>query len=359
MHRALALLAAALALTACTKSKSQAPPPPPPAVEAATVSSASTRQELSATGALERQREFALAFRVPGVMTALSVDEGDAVRAGQIVARLDPTTVEAARERALVEAERARRDLARDRTLFEKGYVSRQRLDDRQSAVRAAEASLASAAFDRRWAQLTAPASGVILRRLAQSGEVVQAGQAVLRMADETSPLVLRAPLSDREVGQVKVGDAAMIRLDALPGQALSGRVARIGQAAGALTGAVEVEIELPSRPDLRSGQIATARIAVRAAAAPGFDRVPAEAILEARGREAFVLTIDAQSKARRQAVTFGGFDGDDALVSGLPPGARVITAGAGFINEGETVRVIDPASLGSANLAPAKGAAR
>lgn len=346
MHRHLAPLALTLALAACARSSAPASPPPPPSVEAVLVRSASLTASLKTTGSLERQREFSLAFRIPGVMTGLSVDEGDSVRAGQVLARLDPTTVEAARERALVDVERARRDLARDKTLFEKGFVSRQRLDDRQSAVRAAEAALSSAAFDRRWAQLTAPASGVILQRTAQSGEVVQPGQAILRMADETSPLVLRAPLSDRDVAQLKIGDAASISLDSLPGLALPGRVARIGRAAGPLTGAVEVEIELPSRPDLRSGQIATAQLAIHPAATLAFDRIPAEAILEANGRTAFVLTLDAQSRVRRRSVGFAGFDGDDALVSGLPAASRVVTAGAGFVSEGEAVRVVDPASL-------------
>ncbi|PXA83398.1 hypothetical protein DMC18_24755, partial [Caulobacter sp. D5] len=71
----------------------------------------------------------------------------------------------------------------------------------------------------------------------------------------------------------------------------------------------------------------------------------PAEALLEASGDKAAVLRLDGTT-ARRTPVRFGGFDGDDALVAGLPPGSRVITAGAGFVSDGEKVSVVDPRAL-------------
>jgi RND family efflux transporter MFP subunit len=343
--RAGAVAAISLAATAaCGKADQAAEAPPPPSVQAVAVRAPADGSVLVATGPLERRREMTLSFRIPGVITALNVDDGDVVRSGQVLARLDPAGVAAAEVQASVEVERARRDLARDQALFEKGFVSRQRLDDRKSALRAAEASAGAAAFDRRWAQLVSPASGVVLQRTAQAGEVVQPGQAVLRIADETSPLTLRAPLADRDVSRVRVGQDASVRIDGLPA-VVPGRVTRVGERAGPQTGAVDVEIELLGAHPLRSGQVATAQIAVGPSTATAMSRVPAEAILEAEGAQAFVLVVD-KDVARRRAVTFGGFDGDDALVSGLPAQARVITAGAGFVGDGEKVQVVDPKRL-------------
>lgn len=334
-----------MAAAACNRAEPAAEATPPPAVEAVKVREPQGSGVLTATGPLERRREMTLSFRIPGVITRLTVDDGDVVRAGQVLATLDPAGVAAAEARASVEVERARRDLARDQALFDKGFVSRQRLDDRRSALKAAQASAGAAAFDRRWATLVSPAGGVVLQRAAQAGEVVQPGQAVLRIADESSPLTLRAPLPDRDVARVRVGQAASVRVDGLV-TPIAGRVARVGERAGAQTGAVDVEIELSSAAGLRSGQMATAEISVpMAAEAPALARVPAEAILEADGKRAFVLVLD-KGVARRRAVNFGGFDGDDALVGGLAPEARVITAGAGFVSDGEAVRVTDPARL-------------
>lgn len=334
-----------MAVAACNRAEPVAETSPPPAVEAVKVRAPQDGGILTATGPLERRREMTLSFRIPGVITRLNVDDGDVVRAGQVLATLDPAGVAAAEARASVDVERARRDLARDQALFDKGYVSQQRLDDRKSAVRAAQAGAGAAAFDRRWATLVSPAGGVVLQRTAQAGEVVQPGQAVLRIADEASPLTLRAPLPDRDVARVRVGQAVTVRVDGVEAP-IAARVARIGERAGAQTGAVDVEIELSSAAGLRSGQMASAQIAVPlAAGATTLSRVPAEAILEAQGKQAFVLTLD-RGVARRRAVTFGGFDGDDALVGGLAPQTQVITAGAGFVSDGEAVRVVDPARL-------------
>lgn len=342
-----ALLAATLA--GCgDKPKAEAPAAPTP-VEAARVAAPGAAGSVTGAGTLERRREMALSFRIPGVLTAMRVEAGDSLRTGQAIAAIDPAGVDARQQQTAADLERARRDVERDKILFEKGYVSRQRLDDRTSALKAAQAAYDAARFDRRWARLVSPVSGVVLERRAQAGEVVAAGQVVARVADLSSPLVLRLPLATREAARVRLGDTAQVAVDDLNGQTLAGRVTRVGEAADTRTGAILVEIELSAPPPaLRSGQVAHATLQVRAApgAAAAFTRIPAEAMLEASGQRGFVYRLD-HGKARRTAVTFGGFDGDDALVAGLTDGTQVITAGAGFVADGEAVRVVDPAHLG------------
>lgn len=344
-----ALLAAAAVLAGCSgKGKTEEPVAPTP-VEAARVSAPGAAADVSGAGTLERRREMALSFRIPGVLTAMRVEAGDRIRAGQAIASIDPAGVDARQQQTAADLERARRDVERDKALFDKGYVSRQRIDDRTSALKAAQAAYDAARFDRRWASLVSPVSGVVLERRAQAGEVVAAGQVVARVADLSSPLVLRLPLVAREAARVRVGDATQVTIDDLAGLTLNGRVTRVGEAADTRTGAISVEIELSAPPStLRSGQVAHATLAVRAApgAASAYARIPAEAVLEASGQRGFVFRFD-RGKARRTPVTFGGFDGDDALVAGLADGTQVITAGAGFIADGEAVRVIDPTHLG------------
>lgn len=339
-------VATALALSAC--GRTDAPPPATASaapVQAVTVGTAGGVETLIVTGRIERRREMDLSFRVPGVMTRLDVEAGDRVRAGQVVARLDPTGVAAAEQRARADLERAERDLARAKTLFEQGFVSRQRLDDAASAAKSAQAALSAAAFDRRWASLVSPVDGVVLSRAAQSGEVVQPGQTVIRVADDRSGLVLRASAPDRQAGQVREGQGVRVRLiaDAPP---VAGRVTRVGRSADALTAGVEIEIALPTDARALSGQVASAELDMAPGDTAAMTRIPAEAILEAEGRRTSVLVVDGQGKARRTPVTFDGFDGDFARVSGLPPGARVITVGAGFVGDGDAVQVVDPAKL-------------
>ncbi|UAL11455.1 efflux RND transporter periplasmic adaptor subunit [Caulobacter segnis] len=345
---ALGALFAAGTLAGCgDKPKAEEPIAPTP-VEAARVAAPDATGAVTGAGTLERRREMALSFRIPGVLTAMRVEAGDRVQAGQAIAAIDPAGVDARQQQTTADLERARRDVERDKALFDKGYVSRQRIDDRTSALKAAQAAYDAARFDRRWASLVSPVSGVVLERRAQAGEVVAAGQVVARVADLSSPLVLRLPLAAREATRVRVGDVAKVTVEDLNGQTLAGRVTRVGEAADTRTGAILVEIELSAPPPaLRSGQVAHATLQVRAApgAAAAFTRIPAEAMLEASGQRGFVFRFD-NGKARRTGVTFGGFDGDDALVAGLPDGTQVITAGAGFVADGEAVRVIDPTRL-------------
>ncbi|CAN5321185.1 efflux RND transporter periplasmic adaptor subunit [soil metagenome] len=318
-------------------------------VQVAFVSAPSGASVVEAAGSLRRLRESALSFRIPGVMTRLFVDEGDTVKAGQVIATLDAAGVDARLRSAAADLDRAKRDVDRFSPLVEKGAISREQLDNQKSSLASARAAYDSAAFDRRWATLRAPTSGVVLSRAAQAGEVMAAGQPIVTLADAGSPLVLRAPLTDRDVAKVRLGQAVAVRLDALPGQVLTARITRIGQRARAESGQVEVEATIAVAPGLRSGMLGTLRIegAATPSTAGGYLRVPAEAVLEATGARASVLRLDSGLRVRRTPVGFGGFDGDDALVSGLAPGERVVTAGGGYVADGEKVSVVDPTSLG------------
>lgn len=340
LHRLLCALPL-LVLVACGGSEAGEQPAPLP-VEVARVGAPSAAARITATGALGREREMVLSFRIPGLIRSLSVDNGDQVTTGAVIATLDATQVAAGAQRAAAELERARRNLSRDRTLAERGYVSAQRLADRRTAVEAAQASYDGAAFERRGATLASPVSGVVLLRRAQAGEVVQPGQPVVVVADASSPMVLRVTVPDSQASRLRIGAGAMVRLGVAD---IGGQVSRIGERVEQGTGMVIVEIRIAAHPDLRSGQIGTAEIdADPPAHASGFTRIPAEAILEAGGGRAFVFRLDEEANvARRTQVAFGGFDGDDALVRGLTPGAAVVTAGAGYLSDGQAAAVAAP----------------
>ena len=164
---------ALLSLAACGgKPKVAATAKAPTPVQVAFVSAPSGESVVEAAGSLRRLRESALSFRIPGVMTRLMVDEGDTVKAGQVIATLDAAGVDARLRQAAADLDRAKRDVDRFAPLVEKGAISREQLDNQKTALASARAAYDSAAFDRRWATLRAPSSGVVLSRAAQAGEV-------------------------------------------------------------------------------------------------------------------------------------------------------------------------------------------
>jgi RND family efflux transporter MFP subunit len=320
-----------------------ASPQPLPVVQVVRAVGESGQAAVEATGAFRWTSEAELSFAIPGTITRLQVDQGDVVAPGQVLAVIDDTAVRARAVQTAADLEQARKELRRYEPLLQKGFISSQQLDRLHTAMASAQAAHDSAIFDQRRARLISPVGGAVLRRTAQNGEVVQAGQAVVTVADENSRLVLRLPVASRELARIRIGAPAHVRLR--DGPSREGQVIRIGRAIDDRTSTFEVDVAVRDVSGLRSGMIAEAAIAATTvSSATGYATLPAEAILEVHDGRAGVLIYDPGSgRARRATIRFGGFDGDSALVAGLPPGADVISIGAGFINDGQRVSVTSP----------------
>ena len=308
-----------------------------PAVEVATVQPLAAPGAVRASGLIGYKREPELAFTSPGVIGAINVDVGDEVRRGQNLATLRRTSVGANAAEAALARENAERDLARTRELFEQGFVSEARLESAQLAVERA----------REFTSLSAPASGVILRRLAEPAQTVAAGSPVLVLGDTASGLIVRAPIASGQAARVRVGDSVRVRVSELNNEARNGRVTRISAKGDELTGAFEVEVDIGEPENLRSGMVAEVEIA--AAALASHDEVllaPALALLDARADQGVMFVLDDDDVAHRRAVRTAGVTLEGVtILEGLAPGDRVVAAGAAYVRDGEPVRISDAAS--------------
>ncbi len=190
-----AMFAVALALAACTQ-----PPPPAPNVRPAlvqTVSLAPSAGSAVFPGEVKARHETDLAFRIGGKIVAREVDAGATVRKGQVLARLDPAdvalaarTAQAQLESAQAEFSLAESELKRSKSLLENRFISQTAYDNRQNAYNVARARLDQARSQQQvahnqasYAQLAAPYDGVITAAPGEPGQVVAAGQTVLRLA--------------------------------------------------------------------------------------------------------------------------------------------------------------------------------
>lgn len=303
-----------------------------PLVEIVEVQPLSAAGAVRASGLVGYKREPQLAFAAPGVIGALDVDAGDIVRRGQRLATLRRTSVGSNTDEAALARANAERDLARTQALYERGFVSEARLDDARLAVeRARDSSV-----------LTAPANGVILRRGVEVSQTVAAGAPIFVLGDVASGVVVRAPVASAEAARIRIGDAAIVRVNDLGARELQGRVSRVGAKGNDGTGAFEVEVEISTPEGLRSGMVA----AVEVAAAAGETQsaailVPALSLLDARADQGVVFVVDAENIARRRAVRTSGITQDGVLVvEGLTPGDRVVSAGAAYVRDGVNVRI-------------------
>ncbi len=298
---------------------------------------------IAITGTVRLKRETTLAFSTAGRIAAITVREGDSVRAGQVLARLDPTSLGAASASARAEAARADADLRRLAALAAKGWVTAPRVESARAAAAAARARVDQTGFDLRLGVITAPAAGSILRRPVEPGQVVAAGTAVLVLGETASGYVLRVPLADADMARVARGQLAVVSIPALGSVPLAARISEIGARSDDATGTFRIELALPPRDGLRSGLIGSARLRLGGiGAAGGAVSVPASAVFAARADEGFVYVYEAaNSLVRRRQVALGPL-GDASLdiTSGLQPGEQVVVSGADRLRDGLRVTV-------------------
>lgn len=314
---------------------------PPLAVRAATL--APTRADAAGeryAATIRFDREAVLAFRVPGRIAALPVRVGDRLAPGALVASLEAPQYAAVVAMRSADAARASRDADRLAGLVGAGAVSPAAAATARDGATSAAAALSAARYDLASARLVVPFAALVLSRSAERGETVAAGQQVIRVADRLSALLAVADVPAAAAAQLAPGSAVTVWPEGAAAP-ITGRVRHVAGAADPRSGLVAVEITLPAGTALASGSAAGVQTGMAAPARADTPlHLPAEALIDADGTRASVWRIDAGGRARRAQVRFFGFDDRDALIGGLPAGTRVITAGAGFVGEGQRVMV-------------------
>ncbi|MCM2288279.1 MAG: efflux RND transporter periplasmic adaptor subunit [Sulfuritalea sp.] len=335
---------------------SEAPPPPaaPKLVRTMKVGAGDTATDgaqRSYSGEVRARIETTLGFRVAGKIVERRAELGQAVKAGQVLARLDPTdatlqVTQAEAQRALAAA-----DVARYRDLKAKNYISASALDARETAFKAAEAQAALAKNQASYTSLVADRNGVIGQVLAEPGQVVSVGQAVFRLAPDGEREVAIA-LPEGEVTSFKLGQAAEVSFWAAAGatsgatgKPLVGRLREISPVADPVTRTYAARVSLKKAdPLLPLGMSATVRFP---SGAPGAANliVPLTAIFQ-QGNQPAVWRVGADNTVTLQAVTVSAYTDAGAVVSGgLAGGEQIVAAGVNLLSAGEKVRVAAQAS--------------
>lgn len=344
-RRAISLLLISALLAACD-------PAPEPAAEqlqpvkVTGAAPAGRAADSNVHGLVAARDELRLAFKVGGVISRLAVNEGDAIRAGQVLAELAAAEVDAQVTQAREQAAKATRDLARAEDLFARGLIARQPLEDARTAADISGAQLAAAEFNRDHARIVAPGNGVVLRRLAEPGETVAAGTPILVVASTGRGWVLRAGVPDRLAVQLRKGDPARVVINAWPELELPGRILEIAAASDNATGTLAVEVGFDSTGIApRSGMVGRALLHPRAGTATNAGQlvIPVGAILEGDGQRAHVFVLDGDKQTVRRAdITTGWLAGSKVTVTdGLKAGDQVVSEGAAWLLDGQRVRVI------------------
>ncbi|MGP1664595.1 MAG: efflux RND transporter periplasmic adaptor subunit [Rhodanobacter sp.] len=362
------ILTVAVATTACSKGDNPASPAPTGAM-AVTVTPVTTRQlrrSMLVSGPVAAWEEMQLGVEVSNLrVTALNVDVGQQVRKGDLLLQLDHRSLDsdvAQANAALREAEAgallAHSQLTRSAALAKDGYISATQLDELRARraqgdarVGTARALRDNAALRRSFADLRAPDDGVISKRLIQTGQVVVAGSELLRLIRQ-GRLEWRAELAEAELARVKPGDR--IELATRDGRMVTGTVRAVSPGVDSDTRTGTIHADLPEPDGLQPGTFLQGRIRTGMAQAI---TVPAAAMVQRDGHPT-VFTVDEKGIVHRVRIRTGGSDnGQIEVLEGLQAGESVVDQGAGFLSDGDTVRIVK-ADSSTAHSTPAASAA-
>jgi RND family efflux transporter MFP subunit len=347
----LAALLAATTLAACDKKPAPLAQPRP--VRTVTVERGTDGETVSLTGQVRAKDEVSLAFRIDGRVIERPVNVGDVLKPGQLVARLDPKdqqnalrTAEANLSALEAVLTQARLTFNRQQQLLKDGWTPRATFDEAQQKLLSAQAAVEAAHAQLRLAQdqlgytaLFADAAGTVIAKGAEPGEVVHAGQMIVKLARQGG----RDAVFDVPEQLIRTGPrdpVVQIVLTNDPTVRATGRVREVAPQADPTTRTWQVKVGIIDPP--QAMQLGSTVIgSIKLSAPPGVE-VPPSALTEANGRPA-VWVVDPQSQVVSiRTVDVSRYDPAGVVISqGLEYGEVVVTAGVQTLHPGEKVRLL------------------
>ena len=299
------------------------------------------------SGEIRARYETVLGFRIGGKIIARAVDVGSVVSTGQLLARLDAADTGLQESAATAQFRLAEEEAKRYRELRNQGFVSQSALDAKETALKAAAAQAGMARNQAAYTSLLSDRAGVVSATLAEVGQVVSAGQAVVRIAQDGKREVAIA-IPESRFNSVRVGMPAQIELSAAGNgaQTFAGHVREISPAAD------PASRTYPARVSLDSGNASvalgmTARVKINAngknAALKGSAYlIPLSAIFQQNDKTAVWIVASDRSVSLRP-VEVSAYRDDGALIAGgIAAGERIVSAGVHMLTAGDKIQLID-----------------
>ncbi len=305
-------------------------------------------------GTLEAENEIDLVARSSGPITHLAAEEGQRVRRGQLLARLDDREARAQLSVAEIQLAEARQAYDRGKALRDDELISAETFEQSRTRFEAALGDVERLRVQLDYTEIKAPFSGLVVARYVKFAEHVSGGTPLFRLSD-FDPLLCPIQVPERELRRLRVGQTASLEVVAWAGQRFAAQVLRLSPVVDAATGTVKVTLQVEGGGQLRPGMFASVYLEMESR--PNALVIPKAALaLDSLGDTVYVAE---DGVAVRRAVELG-FRSDDRVevLAGLSEGESVVVVGQDGLSEGTPLEVLASASTGEA-AAPAAGRQR
>ncbi|WP_442682042.1 efflux RND transporter periplasmic adaptor subunit [Stenotrophomonas sp. JC08] len=306
-------------------------------VEVAKATHRAIAASYTGTATLEARAESQVVAKTSGVALAVLVEEGQMVRAGQPLVRLDPDRARLAVAQSEAQMRKLENSYRRAQKLVQQQLVSAADVDQLRFDLENARAQYRMATLELSYTTVVAPISGVIASRDIKPGNFVQINSPIFRIVD-AAQLEATLNVPEREIAKLKPGQVVELVADALPGRTFSGTVDRVSPVVDTGTGTFRVVAAFSGEAGLQPGMFG--RLGINYDQRADALVVPRNALLEDGGQPAAYVVRDG--KALRTTLTLGYDDAGWVEVrEGLKAGDEVVIAGKAALREGSAVQVI------------------
>lgn len=308
-------------------------------VEVSSVSRGNISAYYSNTATLEAEQEATVVSKVRGIIEEIYVEEGDMVRAGQVIARIEDDQYQIEADRAKATLDRLYNEYQRNKELFERELIAAETFQNSQYEYESQKATYDLAELNLEYTAVKTPIGGVISRRFVKAGNMIGTDQPMYRVTDFT-PLQAILHIPEHEMAKIRKGQLAELRVDALPNQTFVGHVERISPVVDSETGTFKVTIYVDETKDLlRPGMFGRVKIVYDTR--ENTRMIPKSAVIsEDLAKSVYVIK---DSLAFKKEIQTGYTNGTNIeVVNGLDDGEMVVTIGQGSLQDSSKVSVID-----------------
>ena len=305
-----------------------------------TVSRRSISQYLQTNGALEAENEVDIVARTSGPVTEILTEEGEVVRAGQLMARIDEREPKNQAAIARVTRDDAQLVFDRTKTSWDEGLVSQEAYDSATSKLAAAQAQLESAKIQLAYTEIRAPFEALVVTRDIKLAQYVTPGTRLFRISDFT-PLLCRVEVPEKDLPRVRIGQTAHLEVEAYPDRPFPAAVARLRPTVDPASGTFTVTLEVEAQGKLRPGMFASVYLETQTR--DDVLVIPRDAlVLDSLGDTVYVMV---DGIAERREVRLGVRDENSVeVLEGLAGGEQLIVLGQEGLADGTPVAVLGDA---------------